>query len=128
MRGLRRSLTARGRWFAGAGTLLLILGTVLGLRDLSRIGVLLLALTAGSLFLSRRHGLQLTVERELRPGRVTVDQPSTVTVHIRNPEGTRAAGSAGAGTAVDEDDRPAAGRPVLLSDHELAGAGSGHTR
>lgn len=89
MRGLRRSLTARGRWFAGAGTLLLILGTVLGLRDLSRIGVLLLALTAGSLFLSRRHGLQLTVERELRPGRVTVDQPSTVTVHIRNPEGIR---------------------------------------
>ena len=88
MRQLRRSLTTRGAAFAGCGLVLVASGILLGQPDVTRIGVLLLALTAIALVLVRQHGLRLEVVRTARPARVAIDERSTVTVRIRNPEST----------------------------------------
>ncbi|MGG5257579.1 DUF58 domain-containing protein [Phycicoccus avicenniae] len=87
MHALRRTLTTRGASFAGSGLVLVLAGILLGQHDVTRIGVLLLALTGVSLLLVRRHGLHLEVTREVRPGRVAIDQRSVVTVRVRNSEG-----------------------------------------
>lgn len=83
---LRRTLTTRGASFLGCGTVLVAAGVLLGQHDVTRIGVLLLALTAGSLVLVRRHGLRLEVTRSVEPGRVAIDQRSVVTLRVRNLE------------------------------------------
>ena len=88
MRQLRRSLTTRGAAFAGCGLVLVASGILLGQPDVTRIGVLLLALTAIALVLVRQHGLRLEVVRTARPARVAIDERATVTVRIRNPEST----------------------------------------
>ena len=66
MRTLRRSLTTRGAAFAGCGIVLVASGILLGQPDVTRIGVLLLALTAIALVLVRRHGLRLEVAARRR--------------------------------------------------------------
>ena len=88
MRTLRRSLTTRGAAFAGCGLVLVPSGVLLGQHDVTRIGVLLLALTAIALLLVRRHGLRLDVVRTASPARVSIDERSVVTVRIRNSEPT----------------------------------------
>ncbi|QKE84450.1 DUF58 domain-containing protein [Arthrobacter sp. NEB 688] len=83
---LRRTLTTRGASFLGCGIVLVAAGVLLGQHDVTRIGVLLLALTAGSLVLVRRHGLRLDVSRTVEPARVSIDQRSVVTLRVRNLE------------------------------------------
>lgn len=86
MHQLRRSLTTRGSAFAGCGLVLLASGVLLGQHDVTRIGILLLALTGISLVLVRRHGLSLDVVRTAAPSRIAVDERSVITVRIRNNE------------------------------------------
>ncbi|KRE61540.1 DUF58 domain-containing protein [Nostocoides sp. Soil756] len=86
MRALQRTLTTRGAAFAGCGLVLVAAGILLGQTDITRVGVLLLALTGISLFLTRRHGLRLEVSRTVAPGRVAIDQRSLVSVRVRNLE------------------------------------------
>lgn len=89
MRELRNILTTRGTGFLSAGTVLALCGILLGHRDLTRIGLLLLVLLAVSTMLGRRHGLQLDVERSASPARVSVDEPATVSLTVRNLEKVR---------------------------------------
>ena len=88
MRQLRRSLTTRGAAFAGSGVVLVAAGILLGQHDVTRVGILLLALTAFALVLVRRHGLHLDVVRTATPSRVAIDERAVVTVRIRNVEPT----------------------------------------
>ena len=84
MRRLRDLLTTRGRAFVSAGITLGLCGVGLGFSDLTRIGVLLIALPLLSALLMRRHDLRFALDRTARPGRVQVDEPSTVTLTIEN--------------------------------------------
>ncbi|GGL43601.1 DUF58 domain-containing protein [Phycicoccus endophyticus] len=86
MHVLRRTLTTRGASFAGSGLALTAAGILLGQRDVTRVGVLLLALVAGSLVLARWHGLHLQVSRTLSPGRVAAGGQCVVTLRVRNGE------------------------------------------
>ncbi|GAA4406513.1 DUF58 domain-containing protein [Fodinibacter luteus] len=86
MRALRRSLTTRGASFVGCGLVLVAAGILLGQHDVTRVGVLLLALVAMALPLVRRHGLRLDVVRTAVPARVAIDERAVVTVRIRNAE------------------------------------------
>ena len=88
MRTLRRSLTTRGAAFAGCGLVLVAAGILLGQHDVTRVGILLLALTLMALILVRRHGLHLEVSRSAVPARVAIDERAVVTVRIRNAEPT----------------------------------------
>ncbi|MGL5849536.1 MAG: DUF58 domain-containing protein [Phycicoccus sp.] len=83
---LRRSLTPRGAAFAGSGAVLVAAGVLLGQPDVTRGGVLLLALVLLALVLVRRHGLRLEIRRTASPARVQIDERSVVTVEIRNAE------------------------------------------
>lgn len=84
MRRLRDLLTTRGRAFVSAGITLALCGIGLGFSDLTRIGVLLIALPLFSALLMRHHDLRFGLDRTARPGRVQVDEPSTVTLTIEN--------------------------------------------
>ena len=84
MRRLRDLLTTRGRAFVSAGITLALCGIGLGFSDLTRIGVLLVALPLLSALIMRRHDLRFALDRTPRPGRVQVDEPATVTVTIEN--------------------------------------------
>ena len=86
MHQLRRSLTTRGAAFAGCGVVLVAAGVLLGQHDVTRVGILLLALTVIALVLVRRHGLNLDVVRTATPSRVAIDERAVVTVRIRNIE------------------------------------------
>ena len=86
MHQLRRSLTTRGASFAGCGAVLVAAGILLGQHDVTRVGILLLALTVIALVLVRRHGLHLDVVRTATPSRVAIDERAVVTVRIRNIE------------------------------------------
>ena len=99
MRRLRDLLTTRGRAFVSAGVTLALCGIGLGFSDLTRIGVLLVALPLLSAVLMRRHDLRFALDRTPRPGRVQVDEPATVTVTIEN---------AGPGTS-----------PLLMAEEQL---------
>jgi uncharacterized protein (DUF58 family) len=83
---LRRTLTTRGAAFAGSGLVLVATGVLLGQHDVTRIGILLLALVAVALLLVRRHGLELDVSRSVSPTRVAIDERAVVTVRVRNAE------------------------------------------
>ena len=65
---------------------LLATGILLGQPDVTRIGVLLIALVAMALFLVRRHGLELEVVRTAVPARIAIDERAVVTVRVRNGE------------------------------------------
>jgi uncharacterized protein (DUF58 family) len=88
VRQIRRSLTTRGAAFAGCGVVLVLSGIVLGQHDVTRVGVLLLALTLIALVLVRQHGLDLEVVRTASPSRVAIDERAVVSVRIRNAEST----------------------------------------
>ena len=81
-------LTTRGRAFVAAGLTLVVTGLGLGLGDLTRIGVLLVALTVLASLTSRRALPELSVERRVRPARLAVDEVATVEVEFGNT-GTR---------------------------------------
>lgn len=86
MRALRRTLTTRGASFAGCGVVLVAAGMLLGQPDITRVGVLLLALTAAALLLVRRHGLRFELSRTVSPVRVAIDERALVTLRLRNTE------------------------------------------
>ncbi|NLJ54967.1 MAG: DUF58 domain-containing protein [Intrasporangiaceae bacterium] len=83
------SLTSRGRFFIALGVALVVTGLGLGMRDLTRIGLLLLILPAATLLITRRHPMTFGVARRPVPGRVRVDESSTVELTVVNPSRTR---------------------------------------
>ena len=86
MSTIRRTLTTRGAAFAGCGLVLVAAGILLGQHDVTRIGVLLLALVVIAMLVVRRHGLEVEVSRTVSPARVAIEERSVVTVRIRNVE------------------------------------------
>lgn len=77
------TLTARGRLFVLAGLVVAGGGMTVGLRSLTSVGALLVVLPLAALLLAtRRPELQIT--RSVLPRRVPVDQPSDVTLELRN--------------------------------------------
>ena len=76
-------MTLRGRLFVGAGALVVATGLVLGLHDLTKIGLLLVLLTGLAVLLARRE-LDLDITRVVHPTRVTTDAHADVTVRVRN--------------------------------------------
>ena len=99
MRRLRDQFTTRGRAFVAAGTTLCLCGISLGFSDLTRIGVLLIALPVASSAIMRRHALRFSLERIAVPGRIQVDEPALVTLTIEN---------AGSGTS-----------PLIMAEEQL---------
>lgn len=83
------SLTARGRVFVALGIAFLTTGLGLGMRDLTRIGVLLLALPVLTMLINRRHPLTFEVARRPVPARVRIDQPASVELEVVNPSRIR---------------------------------------
>ncbi|GAA1905364.1 DUF58 domain-containing protein [Lapillicoccus jejuensis] len=81
---MRDVLTTRGQAFVAAGITLALCGLGLGFVDITRVGVLLVALPLVAAFLARRQHAALQVERHLVPPRVSVDEPATVTVSVEN--------------------------------------------
>ena len=65
----------------------MLCGIGLGFTDLTRIGVLLVALPLLSGLLMRRHDLRFALERTAVPGRIQVDEQSVVTLAIENAGG-----------------------------------------
>ncbi len=77
-------LTRQG-WLVGAGAVvLLVLGRVLGLAELVALGVVAVALLAGSAALVGSARLELEVGRAVHPARVHVGTSSRVDLTIRN--------------------------------------------
>ena len=89
MAGILASLTVRGRTFVALGIALVITGTGLGMTDLTRVGILLLALPMLTGLVMQRHSLGFTVSRRPTPSRVQVDEPATVELTVANPARTR---------------------------------------
>ncbi|HRW19119.1 MAG TPA: DUF58 domain-containing protein [Dermatophilaceae bacterium] len=81
------ALTTRGRAFVSAGLTLVLSGYLLGFRDLSRIGVLLLALVLLTSLLARQRPRDLVVTRESDPRRVSADDTAVVSVTVTNEGG-----------------------------------------
>ncbi|WP_427385206.1 DUF58 domain-containing protein [Janibacter sp. G56] len=77
-------MTTRGRSLLAAGIALVACGVLLGYVDLTRLGVLLVALPALSALLTRRHPLDLIVERRIVPSRIQIDEVADVTLTIEN--------------------------------------------
>lgn len=80
----------RGRSFVAAGTTLLLAGLVLGLRDLTRIAVLLLVLPLLTALVAGRGGANLHVRRDTDPVRVAAGDQVTVNVVVTNRDTRRA--------------------------------------
>ena len=84
MRRLGEVLTTRGRAFCSAGLTLVVCGYVLGFRDLTRVGVLLLALPLIAALLSRRRPPGIVVTRACDPAQVSAGDPTVVTTTVAN--------------------------------------------
>ena len=83
------SLTRRGRFFITVGVALTVTGIGLGMADLTRIGLLLLALPVLTRLITGRHPLTFAVSRTPVPARVEIDQPATVDLQLTNPSRVR---------------------------------------
>src|SRR5690242_12348553 len=81
------ALTARGRGFVSAGVSALLAALALGLDDLARVGVLLLALPLVSTTLLVRRPPRLGLSRTVSPRTLTVGQPAQVDLRLTNEEG-----------------------------------------
>ncbi len=84
MRSLRSVLTTRGRAFIGSGTVLVLAGVIFGFRDLTRFGVLLVALPLISAVLVRTRKTRMRIERHTHPERISVGQDAHVTLSFEN--------------------------------------------
>ena len=76
-------MTVRGRLFAGTGVVIALAGMVLGLYDLTKVGVLLVMLPVLASLLVRRD-LKIEVHRSLTPSRMPIDGHSDITLSVRN--------------------------------------------
>lgn len=103
----RRRLTGRGRGFVLVGGALVLAGMGLGYHDLTRFGVLLLALVLLAGLSGGGRRARLTADRQISPAVVPYGAAATVrlTVHNHGPGRTRA-------VAVQEAVDPALGAPV----------------
>jgi len=84
MARVRDVLTGRGRAFVASGITLAAAGWGLGFPDISRVGVLLLALPVVTGLVAGRQRASLTVERHSIPSRISVDETAAVTVLMTN--------------------------------------------
>ena len=84
MRSLRSVLTTRGRAFMGSGAVLVLAGVIFGFRDLTRFGVLLVALPLISAVLVRTRKTRMRIERHSHPERISVGQDAHVTLSFEN--------------------------------------------
>jgi uncharacterized protein (DUF58 family) len=84
MRRFGEVLTTRGRAFCSAGITLMVCGYVLGFRDLTRVGVLLLGLPLLAGLLARRRPPGLVVTRTSDPVQVSAGEATTVTTTVAN--------------------------------------------
>lgn len=87
MPGLNR-LTSRGKVFIGLGLLVAAAGVFLGYRDVTRIGLVLIALPVIALLLMPRRTPKLRVLRTVTPTRLSPDERGTVQAAFTNV-GTR---------------------------------------
>ncbi|YAL84369.1 DUF58 domain-containing protein [Dermacoccaceae bacterium W4C1] len=78
------NLTTRGRGLALCGIVLTAAGILLGFRDVTRIGVLLLALTLLARLSGTRQIPDMAVQRTVTPARVAADDSAEVTMEITN--------------------------------------------
>lgn len=77
-------LTQRGSAFLGSGLVLLVAGILLGQPDLTRIGILVLALLTTCFVLGRLRPAQMSVDRVVVPARLAVDEQARVIVSLHN--------------------------------------------
>lgn len=84
MASMRNLLTTRGRAFVGAGATLALAGVFFGFRDLTRFGVLLVALPFLSALLVRSRHTRIRIERHVHPERISVGQTARVTLSFEN--------------------------------------------
>jgi uncharacterized protein (DUF58 family) len=84
MRALRGVLTTRGRAFVGSGITLTLAGIIFGFPDLTRFGVLLIALPIICAVLVRTRKTRMRIERHSQPERVSAGQDATVTLSFEN--------------------------------------------
>ena len=84
MRSLKGLLTTRGRAFVGAGLTLAVAGVLFGYRDLTRFGVLAVALPYISALLVRTRKTRLRIERLISPDRIAVGQDAHVALTFEN--------------------------------------------
>lgn len=84
MSWLRHVLTTRGRAFVGSGVTLGIAGIIFGFPDLTRFGVLLVALPMISAVLVRTRRTRMRIERHTSPSRVSVGQEARVALSFEN--------------------------------------------
>jgi len=84
MRSLRSVLTTRGMAFFGSGIVLVLAGVIFGFRDLTRFGVLLVALPMISAVLVRTRRTRMRIERHAHPERISVGQDAHVTLSFEN--------------------------------------------
>lgn len=77
-------LTTRGRALLGAGVVLFAAGVAFGFRDLTRFGVLGIALPLVSAAVVRTRRTRMRIERRIAPERVSVDQTASVVVTLTN--------------------------------------------
>ena len=82
----RRSglLTQRGSAFLASGVVLLVAGLALGQRDLTRIGILVLALLLVCRTLARTGAPVLEVARVATPARMGVDETARISLSLHN--------------------------------------------
>lgn len=76
-------MTTRGHVFLGAGVCVGIVGIVLGLHDLTKVGTLLIVLPLLASLITRRD-LAIEVSRVVAPARVRADEHADVTVSVHN--------------------------------------------
>jgi uncharacterized protein (DUF58 family) len=79
-----RGLTTRGRSFLAAGFTAILLATLLGQRDLLRVGVLIAALPLASAWVVSRTRYRLACTRTLEPSRIPAGQTATVVLRLDN--------------------------------------------
>lgn len=83
----RGVFTDRGRALLAAGTTLAISGMALGFVDLTRVGLLVIALPVLTLLTYQASRPQLDIERQVRPATLTVGQSATVAMTVHNRSG-----------------------------------------
>ncbi|QDO88301.1 DUF58 domain-containing protein [Ornithinimicrobium ciconiae] len=77
-------LTSRGQMFLGLGAVVALAGVVLGYRDVTRVGLLLVILPLLALLLVRPNPPSLRVQRVVTPARLQPDQQGAVEVAFTN--------------------------------------------
>lgn len=89
MTRIRDVLTTRGRAFVAAGLTLLVGGLLLGFADITRVGMLLVALPLLAGIIARRRRNNVMATRTVHPARLIVDQTASVEVVLQNTSDRR---------------------------------------